>query len=87
MRQDPQRIRTLTASTSPCVAAIAESEGLVPMLAAAWTEMTLRQPYGPQTIREVLDRASVTANRRGDPNAAARYQSALRDFDRSFEAR
>lgn len=87
MRQDPQRIRTLTASTSPCVAAIAESEGMVPMLAAAWTEMTLRQPYGAQTIREVLDRAAVTANRRGDPTAAARYQSALREFDHSFDAR
>ncbi|SDE68017.1 hypothetical protein [Rhodospira trueperi] len=87
MRQDPERIRTLTASTSPCIAAIAESEGMVPLLAAAWTDMTLRQPHGRQTIREVLDRAARTANRRGDRMAASRYHDALREFDRSFEAR
>lgn len=85
MRLDPERIKTLTASTSSYVATIAESEGLLPMLAAAWTEMTLRQPHGHETIREVLDRAAEKAMRRGDSVTASRYRTALREFDESFE--
>jgi hypothetical protein len=84
MRLDPERIKALTASTSTYVAAIAESEDLLPMLAAAWTEMTLRQPKGHFTIREVLDRASEKAERRGDVEAAARYRRALADFEAHF---
>lgn len=84
MKMDPERIKALTASTSSYVATIAESENLLPMLAAAWTDMTLRQPKGPQTIHDVLDRAAEKAMRRGDPETAARYRSALRDFDAQF---
>lgn len=84
MKLDPEHIKALTASTSTYVAAIAESEDLLPMLAAAWTEMTLRQPKGPQTIHDVLDRAAEKAMRRGDTDTAARYRSALRDFDAQF---
>ncbi|KAA5607533.1 hypothetical protein F1188_01855 [Roseospira marina] len=84
MRLDPERIKALTASTSSYVAAIAESEELLPMLAAAWTEMTLRQPKGHYTIREVLDRAAEKAERQGDAVTGARYRRALRDFEDQF---
>ncbi|MQX38058.1 hypothetical protein [Roseospira navarrensis] len=84
MRLDPERIKALTASTSSYVAAIAESEELLPMLAAAWTEMTLRQPKGHFTIREVLERAAEKAERRGDLQTGERYRKALRDFEASF---
>ncbi|MBB4286571.1 hypothetical protein [Roseospira goensis] len=86
MRLDPERIKALTASTSSYVAAIAESEDLLPMLAAAWTEMTLRQPKGHYTIREVLERAAEKAERRGDSVTAARYRTALRDFEARYAA-
>jgi len=81
MRLDPETVKTLTASTSSHVAAIAESESLLPMLAAAWTEMTLRQPKGPHTIRAVLGEAAEKAERRGDSVTAGRYRRALKDFD------
>lgn len=84
MRLDPEHIKALTASTSSYVAAIAESEDLLPMLAAAWTEMTLRQPKGHFTIREVLERAAEKAERRGDTESGARYRQALRDFETHF---
>ncbi len=84
MRLDPERIKAVTASTSSYVTAIAESEDLLPMLAAAWTEMTLRQPKGCQTIAEVLDRAAEKAERQGDAETSARYRAALKDFNASF---
>lgn len=84
MRLDPQHIKALTASTSSYVAAIAESEDLLPMLAAAWTEMTLRQPKGHFTIREVLERAAEKAERRGDSESSDRYRRALADFEAHF---
>jgi hypothetical protein len=84
MRLDPERIKALTASTSSYVAAIAESEELLPMLAAAWTEMTLRQPKGHLTIREVLDRAAHKAERRGDQAKAREYRTALAEFETRF---
>lgn len=87
MRLDPERIKAMTASTSSYVAAIAESEDLLPMLAAAWTEMTLRQHKGYITIRDVLDRAAVKADRRGDAETAARYRAALCEFEASFAER
>jgi len=84
MRLDPEHIKAATASTASYVSAIAESEDLLPMLAAAWTEMTLRQPKGRQTIGEVLERAAEKAERQGDVETAARYRSALKDFNASF---
>jgi hypothetical protein len=84
MRLDPERIKALTASTSSYVAAIAESEDLLPMLAAAWTEMTLRQPKGHLTIREVLDRAAHKAERHGDQAKAREYRTALAEFETRF---
>jgi len=84
MRLDPEHIKAVTASTSSYVTAIAESEDLLPMLAAAWTEMTLRQPKGRQTIAEVLDRAADKADRQGDPETATRYRKALDEFTTTF---
>ena len=81
MRLDPETVKALTASTSSHVAAIAESESLLPMLAAAWTEMTLRQPRGAATIRAVLGEAAQKADRRGDVAMARRYRTALKDFE------
>jgi len=81
---DPAHIKSLTASTSAHVAAIAESEELLPMLAAAWTEMTLRQPKGHFTISEVLERAAEKAERQGDEVTGARYREALSDFESNF---
>jgi len=81
MRLGPETVKSLTASTSAHVAAIAESEDMLPMLASAWTEMTLRQPKGTNTIRAVLDEAASKAARRGDQITARRYRSALEDFD------
>jgi len=73
--------RTLVARDSPHVKVIAREYSMSPILASAWTEMTLAQPHGVEMVHDTLERCVHHADACGDSKEAAEYRTALRRFD------
>lgn len=73
--------RTLVARDAPHVQVIAREFSMSPILASAWTEMTLAQPHGVETVHATLERCVHHADACGDSKEAAEYRTALRGFD------
>ncbi|MBB4285496.1 hypothetical protein [Roseospira goensis] len=73
--------RTFLTPDSPVVQTIAEGFHMPVVLAQAWTEMTLAQPHGVETVHDMMERCVEAADERGAASMAARYRSALSRFD------
>ncbi|MQX36425.1 hypothetical protein [Roseospira navarrensis] len=71
----------LSSADTPHVQVIAKCFDMLPIVASAWTEMTLAGPHGTEKVHDMLQRCVHNAEANGDSALAATSRSALQIFD------